>query len=156
MASRNSDKAADIDAQESANGKAANSGNGNSKSANSKTANGRSTGGRNANGKGGGRSGPARRKKPPAASTVVEEMDEETHGRYEEAKHGELHIKELQKMTVAELHDAARTDGLTGYAGLKKQDLIFYILRNRVQSTGLMFGEGVLEVLPDGLSLIHI
>jgi len=155
MASRNSDKAADTDAQEGANGGNANGKTANGKTANGKTANGRSAGGKNANGKGGGRSGPARRKKPPAASTVVEEMDEETHGRYEEAKHGELHIKALQKMTVAELHDAARADGLTGYAGLKKQDLIFYILRNRVQSTGLMFGEGVLEVLPDGFGFLR-
>ena len=87
--------------------------------------------------------------------SLVQQMDAETHGRYEQAKHGELHIKELQKMTVAELHEAARTEGLTGYAGLKKQDLIFYILRNRVQSTGLMFGEGVLEVLPDGFGFLR-
>ena len=88
-------------------------------------------------------------------SSLIEKMDEETHGRYEQAKHGELHIKELQKMTVAELHEAAKNEKLDGYAGLKKQDLIFYILRNRVQSTGLMFGEGVLEVLPDGFGFLR-
>ncbi|NLX59960.1 MAG: transcription termination factor Rho [Phycisphaerae bacterium] len=95
---------------------------------------------------------PRRRKE---TQTAVEVFDEETHGRYEEAKHGELHITELQKLTVAELHEVARKENLEEYAGLKKQDLIFYILRNRVQSTGLMFGEGVLEVLPDGFGFLR-
>lgn len=101
------------------------------------------------------RSGPRpdRRRREP--TNPVEMMDEETHGRYEEAKHGELHIKELQKLTVAELHEVAKRENLEEYAGLKKQDLIFYILRNRVQSTGLMFGEGVLEVLPDGFGFLR-
>ena len=138
MASRSNGKAGGSNAKGGANGKA----------------NGK-VNGKNGNGKSGGRSTPARRKKPAASASVVEQMDEETHGRYEEAKHGELHIKELQKMTVAELHDAAKAEGLTGYAGLKKQDLIFYILRNRVQSTGLMFGEGVLEILPDGFGFLR-
>ena len=96
---------------------------------------------------------PDRRRREP--TNPVEMMDEETHGRYEEAKHGELHIKELQKLTVAELHEVAKKENLEEYAGLKKQDLIFYILRNRVQSTGLMFGEGVLEVLPDGFGFLR-
>ncbi len=94
-----------------------------------------------------------RRKKD--AQAAVEMFDEETHGKYEEAKHGELHITKLQKLTVAELHEAARNENLEEYAGLKKQDLIFYILRNRVQSTGMMFGAGGLEVLPDGVGFLR-
>jgi len=96
---------------------------------------------------------PRRKKEEPA--TVVEMLDEETHGRYEEAKHGELHIKALQKLTVAELHELARTENIAECAGLKKQDLIFHILRHRVQSNGLMFGEGVLEILPDGFGFLR-
>ncbi len=84
-----------------------------------------------------------------------EGFDQEAHNRYEQAKRSELHIAELQKMTVAQLHDLARTEGLSDYAGLKKQDLIFHILRNRVQANGLMFGEGVLEVLPDGFGFLR-
>jgi len=84
-----------------------------------------------------------------------EPFDEETHARYEEAKHSDLHLMKLQKMTVAELHDLAKTENITEYAGLKKQDLIFHILRHRVQQEGLMFGEGVLEVLPDGFGFLR-
>jgi transcription termination factor Rho len=89
---------------------------------------------------------------PPAPA---DGFDEESHQKYEEAKRSELHIAELQKMTVADLHGLAKKEGIPEYAGLKKQDLVFHILRNRVQSSGLMFGEGVLEVLPDGFGFLR-
>ena len=41
------------------------------------------------------------------------------------------------------------------YTGLKKQDLIFKILKERVKQNGLMFGEGTLEVLPDGFGFLR-
>jgi len=100
-------------------------------------------------------------KKPPAQVRTREKpqqeegFDQEAHDRYEQAKRSELHIAQLQKMTVAELHALAKAEGLTEYAGLKKQDLIFHVLRNRVQANGLMFGEGVLEVLPDGFGFLR-
>jgi len=90
---------------------------------------------------------------PPPPQT--EGFDEEAHIRYEEAKRTDLHIAELQKMTVADLHAVAKRDKIPDYAGLKKQDLVFHILRNRVQANGLMFGEGVLEVLPDGFGFLR-
>ena len=40
-------------------------------------------------------------------------------------------------------------------SGLKKQDLIFKILKERVKQNGLMFGEGTLEVLPDGFGFLR-
>jgi len=90
-----------------------------------------------------------------AKDATQEGFDEESHTRYEEAKRSDLHIAELQRLTVAQLHEIAKTEGLAEYAGLKKQDLVFHILRNRVQANGLMFGEGVLEVLPDGFGFLR-
>jgi transcription termination factor Rho len=95
------------------------------------------------------------RPKPKDKPETAEGFDEEAHARYEEAKRSDLHIAELQKMTVAELHTLAKKEGLTEFAGLKKQDLVFQVLRQRVQATGLMFGEGVLEVLPDGFGFLR-
>ena len=66
-----------------------------------------------------------------------------------------LHVGQLQKMTISELHDLAHDDGVTEYAGLKKQDLIFKILKERTNKSGLMFGEGVLETLPDGFGFLR-
>jgi transcription termination factor Rho len=91
----------------------------------------------------------------PPAPAATEGFDEESHLKYEAAKRTELHIAELQKMTVAQLHALAKAENVADYAGLKKQDLVFQILKNRVQSSGLMFGEGVLEVLPDGFGFLR-
>ena len=95
------------------------------------------------------------RPRPKDKPETTEGFDQEAHTRYEEAKRTDLHIAELQKMTVAELHTLAKKEGLTEFAGLKKQDLVFQVLRQRVQATGLMFGEGVLEVLPDGFGFLR-
>ena len=62
---------------------------------------------------------------------------------------------DLQKLTVAELHAEAKKEGVKEYTALKKQDLVFRILKARIQQNGLMYGEGVLEVLPDGYGFLR-
>jgi len=81
--------------------------------------------------------------------------DESTHAKYERVKKGNLYLADLQKLTVAELHDIAKKEGIKEYTALKKQDLIFRVLKERVQQNGLMYGEGVLEVLPDGFGFLR-
>jgi len=76
--------------------------------------------------------------------------------RYEDIKKGEIHIAELQRQTMKELFAVAKKEGLTEYTGLKKQDLIFKILKERTKMNGLMFGEGTLEILPDGFGFLRI
>ena len=44
---------------------------------------------------------------------------------------------------------------VTEFHGLKKQDLIFRILKERTRMNGLMFGEGTLEILPDGFGFLR-
>lgn len=66
-----------------------------------------------------------------------------------------LYIRDLQRMEVEALHEIARDEGIEDFAGIKKQDLIFKILRSRVKKTGLLFGEGVLEILPDGFGFLR-
>jgi len=75
--------------------------------------------------------------------------------KYEEVKRRELHITELQRMTIAELHKIAKVEKVESYTGLKKQELIFEILKKRVHQEGLMYGEGVLEILPDGFGFLR-
>jgi transcription termination factor Rho len=77
------------------------------------------------------------------------------HDRYEDIKRGEIHLTELQKMTMPQLIRTAKSEGVVEYTGLKKQDLIFKILKERVKQNGLMFGEGTLEVLPDGFGFLR-
>ncbi len=75
--------------------------------------------------------------------------------RYEEIKKGDIHIAELQRCTMKELIELARAENLSEYTGLKKQDLIFKILKERTKMNGLMFGEGTLEILPDGFGFLR-
>ena len=80
---------------------------------------------------------------------------EETNEKYEEIKKGDMHITALQKMTIKGLQNAAKREGIKEYSGLKKQELIFKILKERVNQNGLMYGEGVVEVLPEGFGFLR-
>ncbi len=80
---------------------------------------------------------------------------EKTEAVYEQIKRGELHITALQSMTVAELRKLAKSEDIDGTAGMTKQDLIFAVIKNRVSHNGLLYGEGVLEVLPDGYGFLR-
>jgi len=56
---------------------------------------------------------------------------------------------------MKELLELARLEQISEYTGLKKQDLIFKILKERTKMNGLMFGEGTLEILPDGFGFLR-
>jgi len=73
----------------------------------------------------------------------------------EKARHGDMHIAELQKMSMQQLIEEARKENLKEVAGLKRQDLIFKLLQERVKMSGLMYGEGTLEILPDGFGFLR-
>jgi transcription termination factor Rho len=85
----------------------------------------------------------------------VSSIDAETNARYEQVKGGKLYIKDLQQMDHHALQEIARQENIQDYLGLKKQDLIFQILRARIRQNGLMYGEGVLEILPDGFGFLR-
>ena len=55
--------------------------------------------------------------------------EESTHAKYERIKKGNLYLTDLQKLTVPELHDIAKKEDIKEYTALKKQDLIFRILK---------------------------
>ena len=98
---------------------------------------------------------------PPPVERVIDPnergFDAETNSRYEEIKRGNTYITQLQQMTLAQLQAGANEDSIPReeWIGLKKQDLIFRILKERVKQNGLMFGEGTLEVLPDGFGFLR-
>jgi len=81
--------------------------------------------------------------------------EESIHAKYERVKKGNLHLTDLQNLDAGELHKLAKKEGISEYMGLNKQQLIFKILKERIQQNGLMYGEGVLEVLPDGFGFLR-
>ena len=66
-----------------------------------------------------------------------------------------IHIAALQNMAMPELIEVANAEGVEEAAGLKKQELIFRILKKRVKLDGMMFGQGTLEILPDGFGFLR-
>jgi transcription termination factor Rho len=75
--------------------------------------------------------------------------------RFETIKPDDFHVAELQRMTISQLMELAKEQNIPECVGLKKQDLIFKILKERVKLDGLMFGEGTLEILPDGFGFLR-
>jgi transcription termination factor Rho len=67
----------------------------------------------------------------------------------------DTNVAALQRLSMPELIEEARKQNLGDYHGVKRQDLIFRILKERVKLNGLMYGEGTLEVLPDGFGFLR-
>ncbi len=66
-----------------------------------------------------------------------------------------LDLAELKTKTITELLVLARSMGLEGVSGLKKQDMIFEILKAQTERNGLIFSSGVLEILSDGYGFLR-
>jgi transcription termination factor Rho len=66
-----------------------------------------------------------------------------------------LNISELKEMSIQKLTQVAKDLNVPGATGMRKQDLIFQILRAQAEQSGFVFSEGVLEVLPDGFGFLR-
>ncbi len=66
-----------------------------------------------------------------------------------------MNIVELKEKNIAELTEMADELKVEGVSGLRKQELIFAILQAQTEKNGMIFGEGVLEILPDGFGFLR-
>lgn len=66
-----------------------------------------------------------------------------------------LDIGKLKSLKISELNKVARDLNVNDVSGSRKQDLIFKVLQAQTEKAGLIFGEGVLEVLPDGFGFLR-
>ena len=66
-----------------------------------------------------------------------------------------LDIEKLKSMKISELNKLAHELNVNSVSGLKKQDLIFKVLQAQTEKDGLIFGEGVLEIMPDGFGFLR-
>lgn len=67
----------------------------------------------------------------------------------------ELHLAELEELKLNELYVLAKKYQIQYYGTLKKKELIFAILRAQAEKGGLMFMQGVLEILPEGYGFLR-
>ncbi|MBE0618813.1 MAG: transcription termination factor Rho [Proteobacteria bacterium] len=66
-----------------------------------------------------------------------------------------MHLQELKKKSINELTEMAETLSIEGATRMRKQDLIFALLKAQTEQNGSIFGEGVLELLPDGFGFLR-
>jgi transcription termination factor Rho len=66
-----------------------------------------------------------------------------------------LNLSELEQKTISELHKIAKDLELTGCSRLRKKELIFEIMKANTEKDGLMFAQGILEILPDGYGFLR-
>ena len=66
-----------------------------------------------------------------------------------------MNIVELKDKKISELTQMAKQFSIDGAAGLRKQELIFALLQAQIEQDGLIFGEGTLEILPDGFGFLR-
>ena len=66
-----------------------------------------------------------------------------------------MNIAELKDKKISELAQMAKDYNIHGAAGLRKQELIFALLQTQFEKNGQIYGEGTLEILPDGFGFLR-
>lgn len=66
-----------------------------------------------------------------------------------------MNIAELKYKKINELTKMAKNFRIEGAAGMRKQELMFALLQAQIEKNGLIFGEGTLEILPDGFGFLR-
>jgi len=92
---------------------------------------------------------------PPAPEAPPKPPTPDTNEKYERVKREEIYLSKLQECTMADLLKFARQEGIKEVMGLKKQEIIYKIIQEKAKQNGLLFGEGVLEVLPEGFGFLR-
>lgn len=76
-------------------------------------------------------------------------------GEAPELPRNEMNLVELKSKNIRELMTIAKTLNIDGASAMRKQELIFALLQAQAEMSGLIYGEGVLEILPDGFGFLR-
>src|SRR5438477_6442327 len=103
------------------------------------------------------RRAPARTANEPPAQTdaAVPETHESSQPAGQPLHQAGLNITDLKDMSIQKLTQIAKDMNVAGATGLRKQEVIFQILKAQTEQSGFIFSEGVLEVLPDGFGFLR-
>jgi transcription termination factor Rho len=66
-----------------------------------------------------------------------------------------MDLIELKKLKISDLTNMAKEFNIEGASGMRRQDLIFSLLQAHSERNGLIYGQGVLETLPDGFGFLR-
>jgi transcription termination factor Rho len=92
---------------------------------------------------------------PPEAAVIAEDEAERIDAPRAELSGEKLDIRTLKEKSIAELTGIAKALDVPNATALRKQEIIFEILRAQTERSGLIFAEGVLETLPDGFGFLR-
>jgi transcription termination factor Rho len=92
---------------------------------------------------------------PPAETRATPEQPRATAPSGPPAQGQRLNITDLKDMSIQKLTQIAKDLTVGGATGMRKQELIFQILKAQTELSGFIFSEGVLEVLPDGFGFLR-
>jgi len=73
----------------------------------------------------------------------------------ENVEENRMNLQELKGKDIADLNEVAKDLKIDGASNLRKQELIFAILQAQAEKNGIIYGEGVLETLPDGFGFLR-
>jgi transcription termination factor Rho len=66
-----------------------------------------------------------------------------------------MNIAELKEQKISDLTRMAKEYKIDGATGMRKQELMFALLQRQIEKNGLIYGEGTLEILPDGFGFLR-
>ena len=93
--------------------------------------------------------------RPPAKAPVMDEVEPAATPRAEVKDGKTINISQLQAMSMAELNGMAKEMGIENFGTMKKHEVIFQILQKNAERSGILFAEGVLEILPEGFGFLR-
>jgi len=99
--------------------------------------------------------GTKEKEEPVVIPLDLEEEIEEYEQSTEDIPEGRLDLTQLKEMDINRLCEIARGLEVENPTGMRRQDVIFSILQRQTEAEGLIFGEGVLEVLPEGFGFLR-
>ena len=91
-------------------------------------------------------------------TTLDDNIEDSKGGAESRSYHNEpltLHLSELKKMAIDDLVHLAETYHIEGSSAMRKQELIFSLLQACAAQEGIIYGDGVLEILPDGFGFLR-
>lgn len=91
----------------------------------------------------------------PSRSSAHAGTDHPAHGQQVVQEVPEINLKELKERKIADLSRLAKDLGVEGANSMRKQELIFALLQAQSERGGVVYGEGVLETLPDGFGFLR-
>ena len=93
---------------------------------------------------------------PPGQAPEASDEEEPAAPLRAEVKDGQtINISQLQAMSMAELNSMAKEMGIENFGTMRKHEVIFQILQKNAERSGILFAEGVLEILPEGFGFLR-